>query len=217
MLTQGLTDRQVQTLRDAAPPFPGLGLSSWPESTRGRRHPSTERRHFGMVERDICAMNNHPQGEQSDDLQKQLGDRLVEIRKTRGWSIDRVAKALSVSRATVGHWETGTRAIKSSDLARLCQVLQASADDLLFGARRWPFQHVSVEIVEALEPTEIAQLEGAMAAAADSLGIKLRPSFPQTTVAQTAAEKSSSYSLPAGKTDQRSKPDRRVSVRRKSA
>lgn len=40
------------------------------------------------------------------------GPRLLEMRKRRGWSQERLARELRVSTASVRHWEAGRRAIR---------------------------------------------------------------------------------------------------------
>jgi transcriptional regulator with XRE-family HTH domain len=48
-----------------------------------------------------------------------MGKRITAARNAKGWSLQYVAARLGVSKATVGHWETGARAIKHGDLAAL--------------------------------------------------------------------------------------------------
>lgn len=102
-----------------------------------------------------------------------MGKRIAEARESRGWSLAYVADRLGVSKGTVGHWETGIRAIKAGDLARLCNLLQISADQALFGRTMWPFQSIELEAVQQLEPEEIQQIEGAIKLVSAQMGVEL--------------------------------------------
>lgn len=99
-----------------------------------------------------------------------LGSRLRRAREAVGLSLHAVADRLGLSHATVGHWETGTNAIKAPELFRLCHLYSVSADDMLFGARRWPFPGVDYDAVQRLEPIDRGRLEGAMLAVAEAMG-----------------------------------------------
>lgn len=100
-----------------------------------------------------------------------LGERLTRARENRGLSLAQVGKELGVSKATVGHWETGSRSIKHHDLAHLCAFFSISADEILFGAKRWPFEGIEFESVAQLEPSEIEKLEGAIVSTAHHYGL----------------------------------------------
>lgn len=104
-----------------------------------------------------------------------IGRRIAAARAARGLSLQQVADKLDVSKATIGHWETGARAIKHGDLARLCKLLAVSADLVLFGERQWPFKSIPLERVACLDRSALDLLAGAMALAAAQLGIDLRP------------------------------------------
>lgn len=105
---------------------------------------------------------------------KAVGRRLADARAAKGWSLEHVAKRIGVTRATIGHWETGARAIKHRDLAAICTVLGVSADEVLFGVRRWPFEKIDFGSVADLEPIELARLEGALLGLASQLGIEIK-------------------------------------------
>lgn len=100
-----------------------------------------------------------------------LGSRLTQAREKKGRSLAQVGEELGVSKATVGHWETGNRSIKHHDLAALCSVLSISADELLFGSKRWPFEGIEFESIAQLEPNEIDKLEGAIVSTAHQYGL----------------------------------------------
>jgi transcriptional regulator with XRE-family HTH domain len=50
-------------------------------------------------------------------------------RFARGWSQDNLAKRLLVSRATVGHWETGQRYPSHEKLIALCDLFRVRSID----------------------------------------------------------------------------------------
>lgn len=110
----------------------------------------------------------------SEEKDKELGRRIAAARTAKGMSLAVVGEKLSVTRATVGHWETGQRAIKHADLAALCGVLDISADELLFGVQRWPFSKIDFGSVTDLEPMDLARLEGALMLTAAQLGIEIK-------------------------------------------
>jgi transcriptional regulator with XRE-family HTH domain len=100
-----------------------------------------------------------------------FGARITQARKKKGLTLDQVATELDVSKGTVGHWETGSRSIKHHDLAALCSFLSISADELLFGSKRWPFEGIEFESIAQLEPNEIDKLEGAIVSTAHQYGL----------------------------------------------
>ncbi len=82
-----------------------------------------------------------------------------------------MAQAVEVSRGTAGHWETGFRTIKVGDLVRLCEALDVSADRLLFGLERWPFDRVDYGAVSGLEKRDLDALQGSLMVVANQLGL----------------------------------------------
>jgi transcriptional regulator with XRE-family HTH domain len=108
-----------------------------------------------------------------DEANRAFGARIREARDAKGYTQQMVADRVSVRKGSVSAWENGTRTLKHHDLAMLCQVLGVSADELLFGLKRWPFEGVKFESVAQLEPNEIAKLEGAMVSTASQYGYPL--------------------------------------------
>ena len=68
-------------------------------------------------------------------LQKELGARIVRLRKTRGWSQGELATRLKVHGSRLSKWERGVNAPSLEDLRNLMTVLEVTADELLIGAR----------------------------------------------------------------------------------
>jgi transcriptional regulator with XRE-family HTH domain len=110
----------------------------------------------------------------TDTQADEVGKRIRAARRDRGMTLETLSEALGVTKATVGHWETGARTIKLHDLAALCIVLETGADQIIFGAVRWPFPRIGFDAVTDLEPVELAQLEAGLLVLADQIGIDIR-------------------------------------------
>ncbi|MHB8107354.1 MAG: type II toxin-antitoxin system antitoxin SocA domain-containing protein [Candidatus Cryosericum sp.] len=65
------------------------------------------------------------------DFDNLLGERIRSIRERLGYSQQRLAELLGVSRVTVSQMETGRRKLSASDLKRLSDILEMPADYLL--------------------------------------------------------------------------------------
>jgi len=91
-----------------------------------------------------------------EDLKKELGARIVEARKRRGWKQAELARRLGVPRERLGSWERGRRAPRMEDLALLSEVLEIPFE-LGLGRR------VVEEELSAVELTELARHLAAMA------------------------------------------------------
>lgn len=103
-----------------------------------------------------------------------MGKRLAKARNTKGWSIASAAFKLGVSKATLGFWETGQRAIKHQDVAALCDLYEISADELLFGVKRWPFHKIDFSSVADLDTRDLDRLEGGLLLVAAQLGVDIK-------------------------------------------
>lgn len=111
--------------------------------------------------------------EPTDEGSRERGERIKRARAARGLSLAVVAERMGVSKGTAGHWETGVRTIKADDLAKLCELLNTSADYILFGRQQWPFRTIDLDAVLRLERDEIAQLEGAIKLMSAQAGLEL--------------------------------------------
>jgi len=60
-----------------------------------------------------------------------LPERLTALRQSRGWSVERMANRLGVSRQSVWYWESGQRQPKPSMLARIAKQFGVSERELL--------------------------------------------------------------------------------------
>lgn len=119
--------------------------------------------------------------QESSERDEKFGERLASARAAKGFSMATVAERLGVSKATVGHWEGGKRAIKHDDLAALCTLLGVSADEMLFGVRRWPFEGIDFGLVAGLEQSDRDRLAGALMLAAAQFGLDVKPTHPKET------------------------------------
>lgn len=62
-----------------------------------------------------------------------MGMRIRQIRKAKGWSQNALAKKCGISMSFLGHIERGTRIMSLETFVNLCTVLNAGADELLWG------------------------------------------------------------------------------------
>lgn len=64
-----------------------------------------------------------------------IGVRLSTARKAAGKTLDDLALAMGVTRATVGHWETGRNGIGAAQLREAAKLMKVTADWLLYGEK----------------------------------------------------------------------------------
>ena len=81
-------------------------------------------------------------------LRQELGKRIAQARRRRGWSQAELASRLEVTRERLGNWERGVNAPGLEDLAALSRVLDASLEELGIGRPRR----------EPIPPGELAEL-----------------------------------------------------------
>lgn len=82
-------------------------------------------------------------------LQKELGQRIVRVRKRRGWRQGDLARRLGVPRERLGKWERGVNSPSLEDLSALSEVLELPLEELGLGRRRQePIS--STELVELI-------------------------------------------------------------------
>lgn len=60
-----------------------------------------------------------------------LSDKIIKLRKARGWSQEDFAEKLNVSRQAVSRWENGTALPDANNILQLSKLFQVSADYLL--------------------------------------------------------------------------------------
>ncbi len=62
-----------------------------------------------------------------------IGMRIRQVRKAKGWSQNELAKQCGISMSFLGHIERGSRVMSMETFVRICKVLDAGADELLWG------------------------------------------------------------------------------------
>lgn len=62
-----------------------------------------------------------------------MGMRIRQVRKAKGWSQEELAKKCGISMSFLGHIERGTRIMSLETFVSICSVLEAGADELLWG------------------------------------------------------------------------------------
>lgn len=62
-----------------------------------------------------------------------IGQRIRQVRKTKGWSQGILAGKCGISTSYMGHIERGTRVMSMDTFAAVCKELGTKADELLWG------------------------------------------------------------------------------------
>lgn len=60
-----------------------------------------------------------------------LSDKIVQLRKVKGWSQEDLAEKLNVSRQAISRWENGTALPDSNNILQLSKLFNVTADYLL--------------------------------------------------------------------------------------
>lgn len=58
-------------------------------------------------------------------------NRIRELRQSKGWTQEDLAKRLKTARQTIGNYETGFRGLDDVTILRLCDIFECTADYLL--------------------------------------------------------------------------------------
>ena len=62
-----------------------------------------------------------------------MGMRIRQVRKTKGWSQEELAKKAGISMSFMGHIERGSRIMSLETFVNICEALHTNADELLWG------------------------------------------------------------------------------------
>lgn len=74
-------------------------------------------------------------------------NRLIELRKQRGWSQEELGYKLDVSRQTISKWENGESTPELSKLMKMCKLYDISMDELVSGKKESEVIEVKAEPV----------------------------------------------------------------------
>lgn len=94
--------------------------------------------------------------------QKQIGQRLAELRKVKGLSQEELAKTIKISRPSLAQIELGNRTIDVLELQKLSQVLSFSLDDFMstdFSVTQEPFVEYETKSTKMIERTSVPALQ----------------------------------------------------------
>jgi transcriptional regulator with XRE-family HTH domain len=94
--------------------------------------------------------------------QKQIGQRLAELRKVKGLSQEELAKTIKISRPSLAQIELGNRTVDVLELQKLSQVLGFSLDDFMstdFSVTQEPFVEYETRSTKMMERTSVPALQ----------------------------------------------------------
>src|ERR1700676_4069743 len=63
----------------------------------------------------------------------EMGIRIREVRRERGWTQDQLANAVGVSRSAVAQWETGRAGQVTTNLTRIAEALEVGVEYIMYG------------------------------------------------------------------------------------
>ena len=90
-----------------------------------------------------------------NELLKEMGQRIMIRRKSLRMTQEELAEKLGVSTQMISNLELGKKAIRPDNLAKVCSVLELSADFILSGANtRTPVDDVAEKLI-LLTPEEL--------------------------------------------------------------
>ena len=76
--------------------------------------------------------------QRDQELLREVGQRVAQARKDRGWTQEQLAEAVGIEPVTLSRWETGDRALSLSTLHAISASLEVGLGDLLDVARDLP-------------------------------------------------------------------------------
>mgnify|MGYP000715178995 CR=1 FL=1 len=94
--------------------------------------------------------------------QKQIGQRLAELRKVKGLSQEELAKSIKISRSSLAQIELGNRTVDVLELQKLSQVLSFSLDDFMstdFSVTQEPFVEYETKSTKMMERKSVPALQ----------------------------------------------------------
>src|ERR1700722_8189865 len=67
-----------------------------------------------------------------------IGMRIRDVRRERGWTQDQLANSVGVSRSAVAQWEPGRAGQVTTNLTRIAEVLEVGVEFLMYGDDKRP-------------------------------------------------------------------------------
>ena len=87
-----------------------------------------------------------------------ISDKLIELRKGKGWSQEEFAEKLDVSRQAISRWENGTALPDAHNIVRISKLFNVTADYLLNDDYEGKASELAVE-ASAEEPPPVDPLK----------------------------------------------------------
>ena len=94
-----------------------------------------------------------------NDFLTTMGIRIAKRRKELSFTQEQLAEKMGVSLQTISCIELGKKAIRPDNLANLCDVLDISADYVLFGKREQRQINSTISKLAALDPEAYAMVQ----------------------------------------------------------
>jgi transcriptional regulator with XRE-family HTH domain len=86
--------------------------------------------------------------------QKEIGRRIAELRKTKGFSQEELANSIKISRPSLAQMELGNRSLDILELKKLAMILEFSLDDFMAEEFR---ANKDFDVKDDEEPTRVAE------------------------------------------------------------
>ena len=106
-----------------------------------------------------------------------LSDKLIELRKTKGWSQEDFAEKLDVSRQAISRWENGTALPDAQNILRISKLFNVTADYLLNDDYEGYVETPAVEEVVEETTTEEAVTEEIAPMESEPVARKKKPPY----------------------------------------
>lgn len=80
--------------------------------------------------------DNFKENKRSGSMDKYgIGDRVKEVRESKDLTQLQLAEMMEVSEQTIGNIERGAKGTRLANFIKLCEILEVSADYILFGKK----------------------------------------------------------------------------------
>ena len=127
----------------------------------------------------------------------QIGERIAEFRKSKGYSQDYLAAVLHMSRSALNMRERGERSLLADEAVQMADYLGVSVDELLNGVRP---ENVSIKKATGLEGDAIEALRAFHDSQGPELSAALSSALSHKSVLTALAQYMSSGQTPADNT-----------------